>query len=242
MSEHGEEHAVARLVGSPPGYVGHTEGGQLTNAVARMPYSVVLFDEIDKAHPKMADLFLPIFDEGRVTDAQGKMVDFRNTVIIMTSNLGAEIASPKRALGFRSGDDDAASIDVGPSFAPPRADVLPKALATFFRPELLNRIGRVVPFKPLGIVEVRLIIDKILRDVRARLADKEMTLDVGADAYDALAAAGYAPDRGAREMERVIERQIVQPIATALLDGTFARGSRVRVVPGAGGVRVALAT
>ncbi len=239
MSEYGEEHAVARLVGSPPGYVGHTEGGQLTNAVARMPYSVVLFDEIDKAHPKIADLFLPIFDEGRVTDAQGKMVDFRNTVIIMTSNLGADaMASPKRALGFRARDDDGASIHADTAFEPPRADALPKALATFFRPELLNRIGRVVPFKPLGIVEVRLIIDKILRDVRARLADKEMTLDVGADAYDALAKAGYAPDRGAREMERVIERQIVQPIATGLLDATFARGSRVCVVPGAGGVVV----
>ncbi len=241
MSEYGEEHAVARLVGSPPGYVGHAEGGQLTNAVARMPYSVVLFDEIDKAHPKLADLFLPIFDEGRVTDAQGKTVDFRNTVIIMTSNLGAEAwASPKRALGFRANDDDAPMVDVGIAFAPPRADLLPKALAGFFRPELLNRIGRVVPFKPLGVTEVRLIIDKILRDVRARLADKEMTLDVDADAYDALATAGYAPDRGAREMERVIERQVVQPIATGLLDGTFARGSRVRIVPGAGGVTVRL--
>jgi ATP-dependent Clp protease ATP-binding subunit ClpC len=222
MSELSEPHAVSRLIGAPPGYVGHEDGGQLTNAVMRMPYCVILFDEVEKAHPKVADVFLQLFDDGQLTDSSGKKVDFKSTIVIMTSNLGQ---AEKKPMGFRAGDDAA------PAPAP-----LPRELLGFFRPELLNRVGRVVQFRALDPADVKQIIDKILREVSRRLAGRGIELSLTPQAYDAVARLGFDRERGARELERVIERQIVQPLATGLLMGRFSRGDVVRADARDGGI------
>jgi len=241
MSEYMEEHSINKLIGAPPGYVGYDEGGQLTAAVRRLPYCVLLFDEIEKAHPKVSDLFLQIFDDGRLTDAQGRLADFRNTIIILTTNLNVGVASvneKRPPLGFRWDRDDATTPITAfpPAVDEPSQNELRKALTAHFRPELINRISQIVQFRTLGGVEVRAIIDKIIGRVQNRLTDKNISLRVSPPAYDALMNVGFKPEWGAREMERVIEQQIVQPLAQALVDGRFKPGDAVRVIPGDHGV------
>jgi ATP-dependent Clp protease ATP-binding subunit ClpB len=208
MSEYMEKHTVARLIGAPPGYVGYEEGGQLTEAVRRRPYSVVLFDEIEKAHGDVFNVLLQLLDDGRLTDGQGRTVDFRNTVVIMTSNLGSHY--------FREDDK------------PER--VRPLVLETLrqtLRPEFLNRIDEIVVFKPLGREELAQIVKIQLRHLTRRLADKRITLDITPAAEELLAREGYDPVYGARPLKRTIQRLIQDPLALQILNGLFGEGDTV---------------
>ena len=242
MSEYMEPHSVSKLIGSPPGYVGHDEGGRLTDPVRRTPYCVLLFDEIEKAHPKIADLFLQMFDDGRLTDSRGRKADFSNTTIILTSNLGYTLGSEKkRKVGFSVTDDAADSVAMahpGGSDLPTQEE-LRSALKEHFRPELLNRVSQVIAFRPLKPDDVRGIVDKMLGNVAMRLRGQDLALRVVPEAYEVLLDLGYDETHGARAMDRVIERHVVHPLAEGLLDGTFAPGATILVKPdGERGVRL----
>jgi ATP-dependent Clp protease ATP-binding subunit ClpA len=233
MSEFMEEHSVAKLIGSPPGYVGHTEGGQLTDAIRTHPYSVVLFDEIEKAHPRVLDLFLQVFDEGTLTDGQGRSCSFRDAVIILTSNLGtgkrvAKIGfgAPELAPGPDTGRD-AAFLD---------------AVRGHLRPELVNRLSRVVVFQPLAADSVRLIIDKLLAALNLRLADKRVTITLDPSAYDLLLAEGFSEEFGARHMERVVEAGLAMPVAEEMLSGRITAGQTIRAEANDGVLRLRTAS
>jgi ATP-dependent Clp protease ATP-binding subunit ClpC len=228
MSEYMEKHSVSKLIGSPPGYIGHDEGGRLTDAVRTAPYSVVLFDEVEKAHPEVIDLFLQIFDHGRLTDSHGRQVDFSNNVIVMTSNLGAglEERPAGRRIGFAHEEGPPPGRDEG---SPDRVER--EALLAFFRPELLNRISRVLRFRALDETDVRRIVDKIVGQVNRRLEDRRIAVRLETGAYDVLLRLGYSRESGAREMERAIERHVVNPLAEALLAGRISAGATVAVVP-----------
>jgi ATP-dependent Clp protease ATP-binding subunit ClpB len=210
MSEYQERHAVARLIGAPPGYVGFEEGGQLTEAVRRRPYSVVLFDEIEKAHQDVFNVLLQVLDDGRLTDGQGRTVDFKNTVLIMTSNIGSQWITE---LGGR--DDEEMERRVM------------EAMRAHFRPEFLNRVDDVIIFHSLGREHVGKIIDIQLARFRKRLADRGLALELTPAAVDRLAAAGYDPVYGARPLKRAIQRSLTDPLATALLRGEFAEGDTI---------------
>lgn len=224
MSEYHDEHTVQKLIGSPPGYVGHDDGGQLTNAIRNRPHAVVLFDEVEKAHPRVADVFLQIFDDGRLTDGQGRTVDFSHTVVVVTSNLVSSL-KPKRSIGL-----------VQDSL--PSSDELRAQLARWFRIELLNRMSDIVLFQPLAPEDIRRIIDKALANVRERLAPRSVGLELDEAAYAQLAEDGFDEQFGARELERVIERRVVQPIADRLLAGEVPDHSRIRVSGVAGGIAI----
>ncbi|MEW6307401.1 MAG: AAA family ATPase, partial [Verrucomicrobiota bacterium] len=211
MSEYMEKHSVARLIGSPPGYVGYEEGGQLTETIRRKPYAVVLFDEIEKAHPDIFNILLQVLDDGRLTDGQGRTVNFTNTVIIMTSNIASQEIQ-----------------DLGRDEAALRQRVL-AALRANFRPEFLNRIDDIVIFHALTPKELQAIIDIQLQRVGERLRDKRMRLVLTAAAKDALAREGYDPVFGARPLKRVIQRDLLNPLAMRLLDGTYREGETVTV-------------
>ena len=215
MSEYQERHTVSRLVGAPPGYVGYEEGGQLTEAVRRKPYSVVLFDEIEKAHADVFNTLLQVLDDGRLTDAQGRTVDFRNTVVIMTSNIG----SPYLLEGVDRRRRDQAG---GPRPRPGRA-------ARHFRPEFLNRVDDIVLFKPLTEPEIERIVELMLDDLRARLADRRMTLEVSEDARRHIAEQGFDPVYGARPLRRFIAHEVETRIGRALLGGEVHDGAVIRV-------------
>ncbi len=222
MSEYMEKFSVSRLIGAPPGYVGHEEGGQLTEAVRRKPYSVVLLDEIEKAHPEVFNLLLQVLDEGRLTDSKGRTVDFRNTIIIMTSNLGSQIISQKIDADFSPGERwDAV-------FAELRGELFQLLKATI-RPEFLNRVDEIIIFRPLGQSDIRAIITIQLKRVQETLASREITLEVTDDAKDWLARLGYDPIYGARPLKRVIQKQIVNPLSGKILEGEFAAGDTVEV-------------
>lgn len=223
MSEFMEEHSIAKLIGSPPGYVGSEEGGRLTNAVRNTPYSVVLLDEIEKGHPKVFDLFLQVFDDGRLTDAHGRVADFSNTVIILTSNITApagEAEDRAARVGFVRSEEQVATDS-------PAEEALRHLLLSRFRPEFINRISRVVPFQSLGHQEIRGIIDKLMDQVRGRLEEQGIALQVAPGGYEALMERGFRPDFGARGMERVVDQLIVQPIAQAIIEGTYKSGDSV---------------
>jgi ATP-dependent Clp protease ATP-binding subunit ClpC len=222
MSEYQERHAVSRLLGAPPGYVGHDRDGQLSGPLHDHPHSVVLFDEVEKAHPEVLDLFLQIFDEGRLTDARGRRVSFTDTVVILTTNLGATTCRP---LGFTPGAEDAAAVGT---------DGVMAALRQELRPELLGRIGRVVVFDPLAPPDLRLIADKLIDRVRGRLADRAITLTLTEGAYDLLVRYGVEAPSGVRALEQVVERLLVQPLSRALLAGWFADGAPIRVAAAGG--------
>ena len=215
MSEYQERHSVSRLVGAPPGYVGYDEGGQLTEAVRRKPYSVVLFDEVEKAHGDVFNTLLAVLDDGRLTDGQGRTVDFRNTVIIMTSNLGShyliEGVTPDGEI-----KSDARDRVIG-------------ELRRHFRPEFLNRVDDTVLFKPLTEGEIERVVDLMLEDLRGRLAQRRMTLEVTEEARRFVADAGYDPVYGARPLRRFIAHQIETRIGRALLGGDIEDGAVVRV-------------
>ncbi|QHC65952.1 AAA domain-containing protein [Rathayibacter sp. VKM Ac-2759] len=227
MSEFGERHTVSRLVGAPPGYVGYDEAGQLTERVRRNPYSVVLFDEIEKAHPDVFNLLLQVLDDGRLTDGQGRTVDFRNTVIIMTSNLGSEfLASRSGALGFVAQSDASAE-----GFASEKdlRDRVMGRLREAMRPEFLNRIDEIVLFRRLGREQLREIVSIVLDATRARLASREVSLEVTESAIDWLAEHGYEPQYGARPLRRLVQRSVDDRIADLFVSGDVTDGGAVRV-------------
>ncbi|MCC2028027.1 ATP-dependent Clp protease ATP-binding subunit [Microbacterium sp. YMB-B2] len=227
MSEFGERHTVSRLVGAPPGYVGFDEAGQLTERVRRNPYSIVLFDEIEKAHPDVFNLLLQVLDDGRLTDGQGRTVDFRNTVIVMTSNIGSEfLASRSGALGFVSSSD--ASANGFASAADLKARVMGK-LREAMRPEFLNRIDEIVLFQKLSRAELGEIVRLMLGATTARLASRSVSVEVTDAAVDWLGEHGYEPEYGARPLRRLIQRELDDRIADLLVSGQLADGGSVRV-------------
>jgi ATP-dependent Clp protease ATP-binding subunit ClpC len=229
MSEYMEKFAVSRLVGSPPGYVGYDEGGQLTEAVRRKPYSVVLFDEIEKAHPDVFNILLQLMDDGRLTDAQGRTVDFRNTVVIMTSNVGAQFLKQEGSMGFKreNQEDDRHKAM--------KSRVLSE-LARTFRPEFLNRIDETIVFRSLTEVELKQIVDLMLSEVGERLAEQEMKLEVTEATKDYLLKEGFDPAYGARPLRRAIQRAIENGLSEALLRGQFKSGDTIRVDVGENGI------
>jgi ATP-dependent Clp protease ATP-binding subunit ClpB len=216
MSEYMEKHAVARLIGAPPGYVGYDEGGQLTEAVRRKPYCVVLFDEIEKAHADVFNTLLQILDDGRLTDSQGRVVDFKNTIIIMTSNIGSRYLT-ENASGL-----------VG-EIADETRDKVMADLRAHFRPEFLNRVDEIVLFKPLTLAEITHIVDLQLNLLRARLAERHIDLDLTTAAKELLARRGYDPVYGARPLKRLIQRELETKLSRALLKGEIADHSRVEI-------------
>jgi ATP-dependent Clp protease ATP-binding subunit ClpB len=213
MSEYMERHAVARLIGAPPGYVGYEEGGTLTEAVRRRPYQVILFDEVEKAHNDVFNILLQVLDDGRLTDGQGHTVDFRNTIIVLTSNLGSEYL--------------AALLEGQPAEAA-REQVM-EVVRRSFRPEFLNRLDEIILFNRLGRGEMRRIVDIQLRHLQRLLEDRKITLDVDDQAKTWLGNTGYDPVYGARPLRRVIQRELQNPLATMLLGGQIKDGETVRV-------------
>jgi ATP-dependent Clp protease ATP-binding subunit ClpB len=220
MSEYMEKFSVSRLIGAPPGYVGYEEGGQLTEAVRRRPYSVVLLDEIEKAHPDVFNVLLQVLDDGRLTDNQGRTVNFKNTIIIMTSNIGSHLIQEKT-----EGVSDEEMENVVGSLRHTLTDLLRKTI----RPEFLNRIDEVVLFKPLTRIEIRKIVDIQLRYVQKMLAQKEITLDVDNEAKDWLAKLGYDVTFGARPLKRTIQKHLINPLSQELLMGNFGDGDTIKV-------------
>jgi ATP-dependent Clp protease ATP-binding subunit ClpB len=212
MSEYMEKHSVARLIGAPPGYVGYDEGGQLTEAVRRKPYCVVLFDEIEKAHPDVFNTLLQILDDGRLTDSQGRAVDFKNTVIIMTSNLGSRFL-----IDGVTGDEIPESV---------RESVMTELRAAF-RPEFLNRIDDIILFKPLSLEEITHIVDLLLADLNKRLADRRVRVDFDTAAKKWAAEKGYDPVFGARPLRRFLQKQVETRLARALISGDVREGQTV---------------
>jgi ATP-dependent Clp protease ATP-binding subunit ClpB len=215
MSEYMEKHAVARLIGAPPGYVGYDEGGQLTEAVRRRPYSVVLFDEIEKAHPDVFNVLLQVLDDGRLTDSKGRTVDFKNTVLIMTSNVGAAQLSTAWAQGEEG-------------FEEAKARVMDE-LRKHFKPEFLNRVDDIVVFRPLADEQLAHIVDLRLKDLEKLLADRKITLELTDSARKAIFKAGYDRAYGARPLKRAIQRLVQDPLAVKILDGSVLHGDHVTV-------------
>jgi ATP-dependent Clp protease ATP-binding subunit ClpB len=215
MSEYQERHTVSRLVGAPPGYIGYEEGGQLTEAVRRKPYSVVLFDEIEKAHADVFNTLLQVLDDGRLTDAQGRTVDFRNTILIMTSNVGSDLLL----------DGVTPQGDIKPDA---REGVM-RALQSHFRPEFLNRVDDIILFKPLTQAEIEQIVDLMFNDLRERLAERRMRLEVSQQAREYIARQGFDPVYGARPLRRYIAREVETRIGRALLSEDIQEGALIRV-------------
>jgi ATP-dependent Clp protease ATP-binding subunit ClpB len=211
MSEFMEKHSVARLIGAPPGYVGYEEGGYLTEAVRRRPYSVVLLDEIEKAHPDVFNVLLQVLDDGRLTDGQGRTVDFRNCVIIMTSNLGSQVI--QELAGEANYDKMKAAVM--------------QVVTQHFRPEFINRVDDIVVFHPLGRDQVRAIVEIQLGRLRQRLNERNIQLRLDEDARDKIGEAGFDTVYGARPLKRAIQSQIENPLAQRILMGDFVSGDRV---------------
>ncbi len=218
MSEYQEKHTVARLIGAPPGYVGYEEGGQLTEAVRRRPYSIVLFDEIEKAHPEVFNVLLQVLDDGRLTDGQGRTVDFRNTVIIMTSNLGSQLIQQ-----YGAGD-----------YARMRSMVM-DILKESFKPEFLNRIDEIAIYHALPLEQIKRIVDIQVKVLETRLAERHITLEITGKARDYLAREGYDPALGARPLKRALQRKVLDPLALMILEGKFTEGDTVKVDIAMGG-------
>jgi ATP-dependent Clp protease ATP-binding subunit ClpC len=223
MSEYREQHTASRLFGAPPGYVGYEEGGQLTEAVRRRPYRVVLFDEIEKAHPEVWNALLQILDDGRLTDGQGRVVDFRNTVLIMTSNLGTEFATSGGSLGFLSQKDGAEAEN---------EEKIEKALKKTFRPEFLNRIDEIVIFSQLSPEDMEEIVDLQMQEIEQRLAEYGLSVELTPAARTWLAKQGYDPAFGARPLKRALQKHVESPLSVKMLRGDFADGDKVLVDAG----------
>jgi ATP-dependent Clp protease ATP-binding subunit ClpC len=218
-----EKHAVSRLVGSPPGYIGYDEGGQLTEAVRRKPYCVLLLDEIEKAHPDVFNILLQILEDGRLTDSQGRTVDFRHAIVIMTSNIGAGEIARNTPLGFSVGDEDA-----GMTYDDMKARVMGE-LKKVFRPEFLNRIDDVIVFHKLQKDEIKTIVELLLQRIRESLAERELQLELSEDAKDLLVEKGWDPAMGARPLRRAIQRYIEDPLADFVLKSELMPGGTVVV-------------
>jgi ATP-dependent Clp protease ATP-binding subunit ClpB len=224
MSEYQERHTVSRLIGAPPGYVGYEEAGQLTEAIRRRPYAVVLFDEVEKAHPEVLNILLQLLDDGRLTDAQGRTVNFQNTIVIMTSNLGSQHLLDPFAMG--GGVVDLAEREAARLRTRER---VMDAVREHFRPELLNRIDDIVIFHALGKEQIKAIVDIQLMDLRERLQERKMELELTDAAKELLAIEGFDPVYGARPLKRAIQQKIVQPLAIKLLRGDLQDGDRIIV-------------
>ncbi len=220
MSEYMEKHSVARMIGAPPGYVGYEEGGALTEAVRRRPYQVILFDEVEKAHPDVFNVLLQVFDDGRLTDGQGRKVDFSNTVLIMTSNLGAEYLAEQKE------GEDVEKV---------RGKVM-DVVRRAFRPEFLNRIDEILLFKRLSRDMMVSIVNIQLGGLQKMLAERKITLDLDADAKQHLADEGYEPAYGARPLKRVIQKELQNPLANMLIEGKIVDGSVVHITAGKNGL------
>jgi ATP-dependent Clp protease ATP-binding subunit ClpB len=223
MSEYQEKHTVSRMIGAPPGYVGFEDAGQLTEAVRRRPYSVVLFDEIEKAHPEVLNVLLQLLDDGRLTDGKGRTVDFKNTVVIMTSNLGSHIIAESTMRGTQV----ERGIDEGT-----RRDVM-EALRAHFRPEFLNRIDEIIFFHPLGLGHMKLIVDIQIGGLLKRLEERKIHVVLTDGAKELIVREGYDPAYGARPLKRTIQRRVLDPLAMRVLNGEFVEGDTV-VIDAAG--------
>ena len=213
MSEYMEKHSVSRLIGAPPGYVGYDEGGQLSEAVRRKPYSVILFDEIEKAHPDVFNVLLQIMDDGRITDAQGHRVDFKNTVIIMTSNIGSRYLQEDL---------------IGDEIPESTRESIMTELRQAFRPEFLNRIDDTVLFKPLSLEEITQIVDLQLKELNVRLEERRVTVELLNGTREWVAERGYDPVYGARPLKRFLQKQVENRLARSLIKGEIAEGDVVR--------------
>jgi ATP-dependent Clp protease ATP-binding subunit ClpC len=214
-----EKFSVQRLIGAPPGYVGYEEGGQLTEAVRRRPYSVVLLDEIEKAHPDVYNILLQILEDGRLTDGHGRMVDFKNVVVIMTSNLGTQEAQ-KQSIGFRQEkESDQEKLNVA----------IKNALKQAFRPELINRIDEIIIFDSLNQQQLRQIVDLLIEEVKKRLSEHKMAVELTDAAKAWLLKEGYDPAYGARPLRRAIQRYVENPISKGMLDGEYVEGNTILV-------------
>jgi ATP-dependent Clp protease ATP-binding subunit ClpB len=216
MSEYGEKHSVARMIGAPPGYVGYEEGGALTEAVRRRPYCVVLLDEIEKAHPDVFNVLLQVLDDGRLTDGQGRTVDFKNTIVVMTSNFGSQRIQEMTGAGAEDWEVEAAVRNM-------------LRVEGFLRPELLNRIDEVVIFHQLKRDQIGRIVEIQLERLRKRLAEREMTLRLSEGAESQIASEGYDPVYGARPLKRVIQQRVENPLAQKILAGELGAGDSVVV-------------
>ena len=216
MSEYMEKFSVTRLIGAPPGYVGYDEGGQLTEAVRRKPYSVLLFDEVEKAHPDVFNIFLQILDDGRVTDSQGRLVDFKNTIIILTSNLGSQLILDSISKYKEITEDAKKQID--------------SALKQHFRPEFLNRLDEIIYFKALSKVEVYGIVKLLLTDLKKRLKDKGIDLKVTKESIEFIVNKGYDINFGARPLKRTIQAEIETMVAQAIVSQNVVAGQSIQIV------------
>jgi ATP-dependent Clp protease ATP-binding subunit ClpA len=214
MSEYMEKYSVSRLIGAPPGYVGYDEGGQLTEAVRRRPYQVVLLDEIEKAHPDVFNVLLQVLDDGRLTDGQGRTVDFRNSVVIMTSNVGSQFAA-----GYSGPPDEAAYEQMKRQVT--------EALRLQFRPEFLNRIDEIIVFHALAQEDLSQIVELLIGDLQRRLREQDLTLELSAAARRLIASEGHDPAFGARPLRRAVQRLVENPLAKALLEGRFGPGATI---------------
>ena len=223
MSEFMEKHSTSKLIGSPPGYVGYNEGGQLTETIRKKPYSVILFDEIEKAHPDVFNLMLQILDDGRLTDSRGRHVNFKNTIIIMTSNVGAALLENTSPLGFSTGEDESKNR------YEKLKDVINEEMKKFFKPEFLNRLDDTIVFAHLSKEEIRKIVDIMLQDLIKRLNEQELSIEVPDNVKDWLAERGYSPSFGARPLRRVIQKKIEDPIAEEILTGHYKHGDTIKL-------------
>ncbi|MCR6632977.1 MAG: AAA family ATPase [Magnetospirillum sp.] len=222
MSEYMEKHSVARLIGAPPGYVGYEEGGALTEAVRRRPYQVILFDEVEKAHPDVFNVLLQVLDDGRLTDGQGRTVDFRNTLIVLTSNLGSEV------LANQAEGHDSSEV----------RDLVMEVVRASFRPEFLNRLDEILLFHRLNRGHMTGIVEIQLGRLRKLLADRKITLELDQAAREWLGEKGYDPVYGARPLKRVIQRTLQNPLASLILEGRINDGDTVTVSAGEGGLLI----
>jgi len=232
MSEFQERHSVARLIGAPPGYVGYEEGGQLSEAVRRRPYSVVLLDEIEKAHPEVFNMLLQIMEDGSLADAKGRRIDFRNAIIIMTSNVGANLIKHGGGLGFATSRDEA---KIQENEYQSMRDRVTDALKRTFRPEFLNRLDGIMVFRNLTKEQIKDIVDLELNRVRMQLVEQNITLEVTDEVKSMIADTGYDADYGARPLRRVIQDKLEDQLSEALLGGKVKPGSKVTVTLGEDG-------
>ncbi|HPW48230.1 MAG TPA: ATP-dependent Clp protease ATP-binding subunit, partial [Candidatus Saccharibacteria bacterium] len=226
MSEFSEKHTVARLVGAPAGYVGYEEGGQLTDKVRRQPYSLVLFDEIEKAHPEVFNMLLQIFEDGELTDAKGRRVDFRNTVVILTSNIGAKLLQKEVTIGFSSNDKKDENLD---RLHESNKEKIIAELKKHMRPELVNRIDKIVVFRALSKSDIRRIIDVQLAELASRLQRKKLAISLLPKAKNWLLERGYDAHNGVRPMRRLIQDTIEDPLAEGVLSGEFVEGDVIKI-------------
>jgi len=226
MSEYQERHTVSRLIGAPPGYIGYEEGGQLTEAIRRRPYRVILLDEIEKAHPEVFNSLLQILDDGRLTDGHGRTVDFKNTVVIMTSNVGVELIKRDMTMGFATQKDEAETQKQ--NYEKMREKMLGELKKTF-RPEFINRVDEIIVFHELTEEQLKSIINLLVKDLQKRLADRELEIELTEGAKSWLVKVGYDPMYGARPLRRAIERYVESPLSTRLLRGEFSQGDTIVV-------------